>query len=81
LVIHLKRFANAGRVRSKISGLVQAPMELNVNEIKIDQGTANLSNDDIYDLYAVSNHFGGLGGGHCNIYFNYARYCLCKESY
>jgi hypothetical protein len=45
-------------------------MELNVREIKIDQGIDNSSNDDdIYDLYAVSNHFGGLGGGHCNFLF------------
>ena len=21
----------------------------------------------IYDLYAVSNHFGGMGGGHCEL--------------
>lgn len=23
--------------------------------------------DKVYDLFAVSNHFGGLGGGHCNL--------------
>ncbi len=23
--------------------------------------------EPVYDLYAVSNHFGGMGGGHCKI--------------
>ncbi len=22
----------------------------------------------VYDLFSVSNHFGGLGGGHCKLY-------------
>ena len=21
----------------------------------------------VYDLYAISNHFGGMGGGHCKL--------------
>ena len=25
---------------------------------------ANQDDDPVYDLYAVSNHFGGMGGGH-----------------
>jgi ubiquitin carboxyl-terminal hydrolase 4/11 len=40
-----------------------------------DSGTSNVDLTDfdniepiIYDLYAVSNHFGGLGGGHCMFY-------------
>lgn len=28
------------------------------------------SGEHIYDLFAVSNHFGGLGGGHCIPLFN-----------
>ena len=24
--------------------------------------------ESVYDLFAVSNHFGGMGGGHCEIH-------------
>lgn len=30
------------------------------------------SRDDphpLYDLFAVSNHFGGMGGGHCEFHY------------
>ncbi len=34
------------------------------------EGTYNISssNEPIYDLYAISNHYGGLGGGHYTAY-------------
>ena len=35
--------------------------------------------DCLYDLFAVSNHFGGLGGGHCMFFllnFSNADYML-----
>lgn len=31
--------------------------------------------EPVYDLYAVSNHFGGLGGGH------YTAYCKVDEEH
>ncbi len=64
LILHLKRFKN----NSKLGNLVNFPIEgldmgkyLIFNEIKTD--------DNIYDLFAVANHFGGLHGGH------YIAYC------
>jgi len=64
LIIHLKRFKN----NSKIGNLVNFPIEgldmgkyIKYNEIE--------TNDNIYDLFAVANHFGGLHGGH------YIAYC------
>jgi len=33
-----------------------------------EQVVITSSNDPIYDLYAVSNHYGGLGGGHYTAY-------------
>ncbi len=43
----------------------------------------------LYDLFAVSNHFGGMGGGHCQLHTNFLeevatlyifyRYSICKE--
>jgi ubiquitin carboxyl-terminal hydrolase 4/11/15 len=65
LIIHLKRFSHSrgmfgGR---KINQLIQFPLE------GLDLTNYLLNNKDtnkkvIYDLYAVSNHFGSLNGGH-----------------
>jgi len=61
LVIHLKRFSAQGRFRDKLDVLVDFPTE------GLDL-TSRLAQDDgkspIYDLFAVDNHYGGLGGGH-----------------
>ncbi|KAI8928791.1 hypothetical protein BC831DRAFT_446592 [Entophlyctis helioformis] len=73
LVVHLKRFANGGRSgmsRSKIDVHVDAPTTgLDLSDVLVQPRppTAN-PDDDLYDLYAVSNHFGGLGGGHYTAY-------------
>jgi ubiquitin C-terminal hydrolase len=65
LVLHLKRFSAGGRMRSKITGLVEAPMELDVSQFLMGTDSDVPLDPMMYDLYAVSNHFGGLGGGHC----------------
>ncbi|KAH6565831.1 hypothetical protein BASA50_000052 [Batrachochytrium salamandrivorans] len=71
LVIHLKRFSNGGRHgshRNKIDIMVDAPMRgLDMSEI-VGCGSTLAPDDCLYDLYAVSNHFGGLGGGHYTAY-------------
>ena len=62
LVVHLKRFASQGRLRDKLDLLVEFPIE------GLDMTSRVTVNDDgrelIYDLIAVDNHYGGLGGGH-----------------
>jgi len=63
LIIHLKRFSYRGRFsyREKLDQLVDFPLDnLDLTEYVIGPTTA----PSIYDLYAVSNHFGSLGGGH-----------------
>ncbi|KAI8896942.1 hypothetical protein BC833DRAFT_621681 [Globomyces pollinis-pini] len=68
LVIHLKRFSSSGRHthRSKIDDLVNAPITgLDMSRL-LGHTTAN--SNDVYDLFGVSNHFGGLGGGHYTAY-------------
>ena len=64
LILHLKRFKN----NSKLGNTVNFPIEgldmgkyITYNEIE--------TKDNIYDLFAVANHFGGLHGGH------YIAYC------
>ncbi|KAF2085227.1 UCH-domain-containing protein, partial [Saccharata proteae CBS 121410] len=62
LVIHLKRFAAGGRsMRDKLNILVDFPIEgLDISDrVGLPEGR-----ELIYDLFAVDNHYGGLGGGH-----------------
>ncbi|KAF2144177.1 uncharacterized protein K452DRAFT_325417 [Aplosporella prunicola CBS 121167] len=61
LVIHLKRFGANRGFRDKIDILIDFPIEgLDISDrvgLKEDKSL-------VYDLFAVDNHFGGLGGGH-----------------
>ena len=63
LVVHLKRFSSGGRLslRDKIEALVDFP----VTGLDLS-GKVGLPEDKslAYDLFAVDNHFGGIGGGH-----------------
>lgn len=63
LVIHLKRFSAQGRnLRDKLDVLVDFPVEgldLSSRVAMQEEGKS-----PIYDLFAVDNHYGGLGGGH-----------------
>lgn len=73
LVFHLKRFSNSGRFSygasgDKIDSFVDAPVNgLDMRQfVKGHIHSSDMPAEDlIYDLHAVSNHFGGLGGGHC----------------
>lgn len=69
LVVHLKRFSHSRTWRDKIDALIDFPIsELDLTDrvLSIEDHT-NVKDEDrlIYDLYAVDNHYGGLGGGHC----------------
>ena len=62
LVIHLKRFSQQGRLRDKLDIHVEFPIEgLDLSSrVAVCEQNKTL----IYDLFAVDNHYGGLGGGH-----------------
>jgi hypothetical protein len=70
IIVHLKRFKYSGlrtsywgasAVRDKISELVDFPIEgLDLSPYVMGKQPG----PHIYDLYAVSEHSGGLGGGH-----------------
>lgn len=64
-MIQLKRFSSGGSLRSKLEAFVAAPTENLDMELLMD---SKVHGESVYDLFAVSNHFGGLGGGHCNVY-------------
>lgn len=65
LVVHLKRFSSHRVFRDKVDALVDFPIEgLDLSD------RVGLSEDKelVYDLFAVDNHYGGLGGGHYTAY-------------
>ena len=59
LVIHMKRFKTNGLYREKLG----VPIKFPSRELDISQHIIG-ETPPIYDLYAVSNHFGALAGGH-----------------
>ncbi|KAF9875602.1 ubiquitin carboxyl-terminal hydrolase [Colletotrichum karsti] len=66
LIVHLKRFSSAGWRRDKLDVLVDFPIEgLDLHKRVLCQETGK---EEIYDLIAVDDHFGGLGGGHYTAY-------------
>lgn len=65
LVIHLKRFSFKYRMREKLETYVDFPLyDLDLSRAKINEDGAPA----LYDLYAISNHYGGMGGGHYTAY-------------
>jgi hypothetical protein len=72
LVVHLKRFSYRNKYfREKLQTLVTYPLKgLDLTNHIIGPRTPA----PIYDLYAVSNHYGSLGGGH------YTAYALNKST-
>uniref|UniRef100_A0A665UWG5 Ubiquitin carboxyl-terminal hydrolase n=2 Tax=Echeneis naucrates TaxID=173247 RepID=A0A665UWG5_ECHNA len=65
LVVHLKRFSYNRCWRDKLDTVVDFPIrDLNMSEFVCDPKASPY----IYDLIAVSNHYGGMGGGHYTAY-------------
>ncbi|XP_051896201.1 ubiquitin carboxyl-terminal hydrolase 8 [Pristis pectinata] len=65
LLVHLKRFSYEGRWKQKLQTNVDFPLE-NLELSNYVIGPKN--NVKRYNLYAVSNHYGGLDGGHYTAY-------------
>uniref|UniRef100_A0A8C4TL29 Ubiquitin carboxyl-terminal hydrolase 8 n=1 Tax=Erpetoichthys calabaricus TaxID=27687 RepID=A0A8C4TL29_ERPCA len=65
LLVHLKRFSYDGRWKQKLQTSVDFPLEnLDLSQYVIGPK----SNLKKYSLYGVSNHYGGLDGGHYTAY-------------
>ena len=59
LIIQLKRFKTLGFHKEKINAPIEFPREnFDISQYVIGH------KPELYDLYAVSNHFGTLSGGH-----------------
>nr|XP_058960785.1 ubiquitin carboxyl-terminal hydrolase 4-like isoform X1 [Pocillopora verrucosa] len=75
LVVHLKRFSYNSFWRDKLDTVVSFPLR------NLDMSAYVINKDQpcpIYDLIAVSNHYGGMGGGH---YTAYAKNCKDSKWY
>uniref|UniRef100_A0A8D0H0S7 Ubiquitin carboxyl-terminal hydrolase 8 n=1 Tax=Sphenodon punctatus TaxID=8508 RepID=A0A8D0H0S7_SPHPU len=65
LLVHLKRFSYDGRWKQKLQTSVDFPLEnLDLSQYIIGPK----SNLKRYNLFSVSNHYGGLDGGHYTAY-------------
>ncbi|KAL8154631.1 ubiquitin carboxyl-terminal hydrolase 9-like [Apium graveolens] len=67
LVFHLKRFSYSRYLKNKLDTFVNFPVhDLDLSKyMKTKDATGE---SYVYELYAISNHYGGLGGGHYSAY-------------
>ncbi|XP_061905032.1 ubiquitin carboxyl-terminal hydrolase 2-like [Entelurus aequoreus] len=64
LVLHLKRFSDSSVRASKLSTYVNFPLK----ELDLREFASEGSERAVYNLYAVSNHWGNTLGGHYTAY-------------
>ncbi|CAH8272862.1 unnamed protein product [Arabidopsis lyrata] len=65
LVFHLKRFTYSRYLKNKIDTFVNFPIQ----DLDLSKYVKNKNGQSyLYELYAISNHYGGLGGGHYTAY-------------
>jgi len=64
LVVHLKRFSAQGMWRRKNDTPVDFPFEIDLAPYCLQQAEPGESLQTVYELIAVSNHYGSTGGGH-----------------
>ncbi|KAK9161091.1 hypothetical protein Syun_007432 [Stephania yunnanensis] len=67
LVVHLKRFSYNRYLKDKLDTFVNFPIR-NLDLSKYIKSNFAAAQSHIYELYAISNHSGGLGGGHYTAY-------------
>ncbi|OCT86909.1 ubiquitin carboxyl-terminal hydrolase 8 isoform X2 [Xenopus laevis] len=64
LLVHLKRFSFEGRWRQKLQSYVDFPLEC----LDLSPYVIGPKSSKKYNLFGVSNHYGGLDGGHYTAY-------------
>ncbi|KAJ3441396.1 ubiquitin carboxyl-terminal hydrolase [Anaeramoeba flamelloides] len=69
LIIQLKRFSQGPFIRRKISRIVDLPMVLDMYDMISKRNKNKLEPKKyIYELCSISNHYGGVFGGHYTAY-------------
>eukprot|EP00850_Spirogloea_muscicola_P003312 SM000013S26481 [mRNA] locus=s13:674209:679222:+ [translate_table: standard] len=65
LVVHLKRFSYSRYLKNKLDTFINFP----IHRLDLSPYVALANGEQlVYSLYAVSNHYGGMGGGHYTAY-------------
>ncbi|KAK1412698.1 hypothetical protein QVD17_34157 [Tagetes erecta] len=66
LVIHLKRFSYSRTMKTKLETFVNFP----IHDFDLTKYVANKNNNrpQVYELYALANHYGNMGSGHYTAY-------------
>ncbi|PWA90113.1 peptidase C19, ubiquitin carboxyl-terminal hydrolase [Artemisia annua] len=67
IVFHLKRFSYSRFLKNKLDTFVNFPIH-NLDLSKYVKSKDPSGGSSVYELYAISNHYGGLGGGHYSAY-------------
>ncbi|KAD3641397.1 hypothetical protein E3N88_30621 [Mikania micrantha] len=67
IVFHLKRFSYSRFLKNKLDTFVNFPIH-NLDLSKYVKSKDSSGGSSVYELYAISNHYGGLGGGHYSAY-------------
>lgn len=64
--MHLKRFSYSRFLKNKLETFVNFP----VHDLDLATYVASTSEPQgyVYELYAISNHYGSMGGGHYTAY-------------
>ncbi|CDQ98973.1 unnamed protein product [Oncorhynchus mykiss] len=80
LIIHLKRFSYTKYSREKLDIIVDFPLRhLDFSGCLLRKTGTNGEPPSRYDLIAVSNHYGGLRDGHCEILILYVILLPCES--
>ncbi|KAI3693730.1 hypothetical protein L1987_76682 [Smallanthus sonchifolius] len=67
IVFHLKRFSYSRFLKNKLDTFVSFPID-DLDLSKYVKNKDPSGGSSVYELYAISNHYGGLGGGHYSAY-------------
>ena len=74
LVIHLKRFSYSRSMKHKLETFVNFP----IHDFDLTNYVANKNNSQrqLYELYALTNHYGGMGSGHYTAHIKVIQFYL-----
>ena len=84
LIIHLKRFKKKYGQHSHYIRKNNSIINFPIKKLNLSQYCINKKSKSTYNLFAVSNHFGGVDGGHytamCRNYLKKKWYCFDDDN-
>lgn len=78
MVIHMKRFSYNRFLKNKLETFVDFP----IHDLELSSYIAHQDGQSScrYMLYAISNHYGSMGGGHYTAFVRVSYYVVCNNS-